>query len=131
MQQSTRGGNDAGPTGWQTQGTGGSFRFDRINHNSTRQFQVRVEGNGGFSDVVTTSGSTALLAAGQPTITATTTRRIAANFSATNGNIRQLILEGGHIHSGNRTVTGTSADCPACQGEVSPAVHCKFAWQGE
>jgi len=113
MRQATRGGNDASPTGWQTQNAQGHFRFDRINHNSTRRFEVRVQGNGGFSDVVTVSGRTDLLAAGRPTITATTTRRIAANFSATNGNNRQLILEGGLIHSGSRTVTGTSADWTA------------------
>ena len=111
MQQATRGGNDASPTGWQTQAANGAFRFDRINHDSTRRFEVRVQGNGGFSDVVSVNGTTARLVASQPTITASSTRRIAASFTATNGNARHLILEGGQDHgSMNRTVTGTTAN---------------------
>ena len=111
MQQVARLGNDQSPQGWQTQNTQGHFRFDRINHNSTRTFQVRVSGNGGFSDVVQVNGTTARLVASQPVINTVNTRRIQATFTPTNGNARHIILEGGQDHGGmNRTVAGTTAN---------------------
>jgi hypothetical protein len=83
------------------------FGIDRLAHGTGHTFTALSQNgspaNGGFSDGVSCSGSTAPLTITAPAVSSRTTRSIAASFSAGNGSDRTLTLEG------IATIGGTSA----------------------
>jgi hypothetical protein len=87
---------DSNQTGWQPNGT----VIDPLRHNSARTFDVRVKGNGGWSDAGSCSTTTQLLAVRVASTWSESTRTVRATQAPTNGNDRHLVLEGGAVASG-------------------------------
>ena len=78
--------------------SGTVIRVDQLRHSTAHTFTVRSKNaspaNGGYSDNQTCAGSTAKLAAGAPTWNSTT-RKVNASFTPTNGTSRYMLLNGG------------------------------------